>query len=80
MSWNESLPWSDDLIIRFAEKWVWNTIDNDQGFCLMNNPDIEWLKKITYMFPDKFFGSKQATDTDLLNKYPEILWEFRDKL
>lgn len=80
LSINEFLPWSDDLIIRFSDKWNWPREEGEQGYCLTDNWAIEWTKKIIYMFPDKFSGTMLATETELLNRHPEILWDFRNKL
>lgn len=80
LSGNESIPWSDFLLIRYANKWHWKEKENAWDCCLAENKSVKWSYNILKRFPEKINWGMISKKVELLNKYPQILKEFSNKL
>ena len=51
MSWNEGLPWTEEFIEKYVDKWDWSG--------LSNNEKLPWTEELIEQYKDKWnlFGS-----------------------
>ena len=80
LSGNGSLPWSEELIMNFPDKWNFVASSDYLVGCILNNDSITWSKNLVYKFRDRINGVWLAQRTEILNNYPEILDDFKEKL
>jgi hypothetical protein len=73
LSINESLPWSEALIERFTDKWIWG------GNCgLSSNKSLPWSEELLEHYEDKW-GWKELSRNESLPWSESLIEHYEDK-
>ena len=60
LSRNKALPWSEELIARYENKWDWEGEDEGEG--LSQNEALPWSKELIVRYEDRWDWSRLPSD------------------